>query len=141
LLGECFGPTSLLVEYDDAEQLQAMTALVPGSLTATVHAEPEESAALAPLLEQLAGMAGRVLWNGWPTGVAVSWAQHHGGPYPATTVPGHTSVGSTSIRRFQRPVCYQSIPAALLPIPLRDTNELSIPRRVNGVLTWEDVSR
>lgn len=140
LLGECFGPTSLLVEYDDLEQLPALTALVPGSLTATVHAEPEDTAALKPLLEQLTGMAGRVLWNGWPTGVAVSWAQHHGGPYPATTVPGHTSVGSTSIRRFQRPVSYQSMPAELLPVPLRDGNGLGIPRRINGTLSWDDVT-
>ncbi len=140
ILGECFGPTSVLVEYDDPAQLGQLAALVPGSLTATVHAEPTDNDLLGPFLEQLTGMAGRVVWNGWPTGVAVTWSQHHGGPYPASTAPGHTSVGGTSIRRFQRPVCYQSIPPELLPVPLRDANELDIPRRINGALTREAVS-
>ena len=76
---------------------------------------------------------GRLLFAGWPTGVAVTWSQHHGGPWPATTSL-HTSVGATSLRRFLRPIVYQSAPEAVLPPALRDGNPLGIPRRVNGVL-------
>jgi len=79
------------------------------------------------------------VWNGWPTGVSVTYAMHHGGPWPATTASIHTSVGTTAIRRFLRPVCYQNMPAELLPEPLRDQNVLGIPRRVNGSLTTADV--
>jgi NADP-dependent aldehyde dehydrogenase len=73
-----------------------------------------------------------VLWNSWPTGVAVTHAMTHGGPYPATTAPLHTSVGTTAVRRFLRPVTYQSVPQSLLPRELRDDNPLGVPRRVNG---------
>ncbi|OSC62945.1 hypothetical protein B5181_23445, partial [Streptomyces sp. 4F] len=78
-------------------------------------------------------LAGRVLVNGWPTGVAVAAAQHHGGPYPATTSTS-TSVGGTAIERWLRPVAYQGVPEALLPAELRDGNPLGLPRRFNGVL-------
>jgi NADP-dependent aldehyde dehydrogenase len=135
VLQECFGPTSIVVEYDDPGQLSAAVEAFGGQLTATVHAERGESALVGPLLDQLRERAGRIVFNGWPTGVAVSWAMHHGGPYPATTAPLHTSVGATAIRRFLRPVCYQNVPQDLLPPALRDRNELGIPRRVNGRLT------
>ena len=81
----------------------------------------------------LAEVAGRVLFAGWPTGVAVSWAQQHGGPWPSTTSI-HTSVGVTSLRRFLRPIAFQDAPDASLPPELREDNPLGIPRRVNGVL-------
>ena len=84
-------------------------------------------------MEQLSGLAGRVLFDGWPTGVAVNWAQQHGGPYPATTSL-FTSVGATAVRRFQRPVAYQDAPEAVLHPALRDSNPLDIPRRVDGEL-------
>ncbi|MGA7205416.1 MAG: aldehyde dehydrogenase (NADP(+)) [Specibacter sp.] len=132
LLEECFGPTTLLIEYRDDAELAAAVALVPGSLTATVHAEDGED--IAPLVTQLTALAGRVLFGGWPTGVAVNWAQQHGGPYPATTSL-FTSVGATAVRRFQRPVAYQDAPEALLPEALREANPLAVPRRVDGVLT------
>jgi hypothetical protein len=83
LLRECFGPSTLLITYTDPVQLPCALALVPGSLTATLHAEDTEE--VAALVELLSRKAGRVLFAGWPTGVAVTWAQHHGGPYPATT--------------------------------------------------------
>lgn len=134
LLTECFGPTSLLVEYADIDELVKTAAALTGQLTAAVHAEPEDIGALAPLLRILGDRAGRVMWNAWPTGVAVAWAMHHGGPYPATTTPLYTSVGPTSIRRFQRPVCYQSYPSELLPPALQDDNPLALPRRVDGTL-------
>lgn len=131
LLEECFGPTTLLIEYSDDAELSAALALVPGSLTATVHAEDGED--IAVLVDQLTGLAGRVLFGGWPTGVSVNWAQQHGGPYPATTSL-FTSVGATAVRRFQRPVAYQDAPEALLPEALREDNPLGVPRRVDGVL-------
>lgn len=82
----------------------------------------------------LARVAGRVLYNGWPTGVAIAWAQHHGGPWPASTASVHTSVGATAIRRFLTPLTYQDAPASVLPAELRDGNPLGIPRREDGVL-------
>jgi NADP-dependent aldehyde dehydrogenase len=130
LFHECFGPSTLVVEYADvADALAAVP--VGGSLTATVHAQPGED--LAPIVEVLAEVAGRVLFAGWPTGVAVSWAQQHGGPWPSTTTI-HTSVGVTAMRRFLRPIAFQDAPDAALPPELRDENVLGIPRRVNGVL-------
>jgi NADP-dependent aldehyde dehydrogenase len=81
---------------------------------------------------------GRLIWNGYPTGVAVVPAMQHGGPYPATTAPGHTSVGLTAVRRFLRPVAYQNAPEWLLPPALRDANPLHIRRLVNG--TWTDTA-
>ncbi|MDT0168320.1 aldehyde dehydrogenase (NADP(+)) [Pseudarthrobacter sp. BRE9] len=131
LLEECFGPTTILIEYTDREELSVVLAKVPGSLTATLHAQPGED--IAGLVEQLSGLAGRVLFEGWPTGVAVNWAQQHGGPYPATTSL-FTSVGATAVRRFQRPVAYQDAPEAVLHPALREDNPLGIPRRVDGEL-------
>lgn len=131
LLEECFGPTTILIEYADQDELSAVLAAVPGSLTATLHAQPGED--IAGLVEQLSGLAGRVLFEGWPTGVAVNWAQQHGGPYPATTSL-FTSVGATAVRRFQRPVAYQDAPESVLHPALHDGNPLRIPRRVDGEL-------
>ena len=131
LLEECFGPTTILIEYADQEELSAVLAKVPGSLTATLHSEQGED--IEALVEQLSGLAGRVLFEGWPTGVAVNWAQQHGGPYPATTSL-FTSVGATAVRRFQRPVAYQDAPETVLHPALREDNPLGIPRRVDGEL-------
>ncbi|MGN6220732.1 MAG: aldehyde dehydrogenase (NADP(+)) [Microbacterium sp.] len=131
LLEECFGPVTLLVRYgSEAELLEALRA-VPGSLTATLHAEPSDE--VSQVLEGLTGRAGRVLFAGWPTGVAVTWSQHHGGPWPATTSL-HTSVGASAIRRFLRPVVFQDAPAAMLPDVLRDEALAHLPHRRNGVL-------
>jgi NADP-dependent aldehyde dehydrogenase len=141
ILTECFGPTSILVEYDDADDAVAAARAFGGNLTATVHAEAEESDLAQRLLRELRDRAGRVLFNGWPTGVAVSWAQHHGGPYPATTTPAHTSVGMTALRRFQRPVVFQDCPPELLPEELQDANPGGIVRRIDGRLTTDDVGR
>lgn len=136
LLEECFGPVTLLVEYFGPADLEAALTVVPGSLTATVHAESTETQYLATtLVPALTAIAGRVLFGGWPTGVAVTWSQHHGGPWPATTAPLHTSVGATAIRRFLRPVTYQDAPQEVLPAALKDGNPLGIPRRIDGTLT------
>ncbi|AUI51928.1 aldehyde dehydrogenase (NADP(+)) [Arthrobacter crystallopoietes] len=130
---EMFGPATLLIGYKPGSDLAELAALLQGQLTATVQAEPEEE--LGDLLTVLREKSGRVLWNSWPTGVTVSYAQQHGGPYPATTAPGTTSVGTAAIRRFMRPVAYDSFPATQLPPPLQEDNPWGIARRVDG--QWE----
>jgi NADP-dependent aldehyde dehydrogenase len=132
LLVECFGPASIVVDYADDDELLAAAGAFGGQLAAAVHGADDDPV-LPALLSLLSDRAGRVLWNGWPTGVAVTEAMHHGGPYPATTDPLHTSVGTASMSRFLRPVCYQSFPGPLLPPALRDDNPLGLPRRVNGL--------
>jgi NADP-dependent aldehyde dehydrogenase len=127
LTEECFGPTSLVVSYANEAELDMVVRTFTGELTATVHGEADEPLA-AWLVQAVGRFAGRVVWNGWPTGVAVSAAMQHGGPYPAA-LGAFSSVGTTSIRRFQRPVTYQSIPDELLPPELRATNPLNLQRQ------------
>ena len=141
ILEECFGPVSVIIEYASQEELVAGVEAFEGSLTATLHAEPEDASLAAELLPKLSARSGRVLWNGWPTGVAVTWAQHHGGPFPATVGSIHTSVGVTAARRFQRPVAYQDAPDGLLPAVLQDANPHGISRRVDGVVSKDEVKR
>lgn len=135
LAEECFGPVSIVVEYADRDELGAALAVVDGSLTATVHAEPDEYAWARELFEYLSGRVGRIVMNGWPTGVAVTAAMHHGGPWPSSTAPLFSSVGGNAISRFLRPVSYQNVPDELLPPELQDANPLGIRRRVDGV--WQ----
>jgi NADP-dependent aldehyde dehydrogenase len=130
LLAEVFGPFALVVRYRSRDELAAALEGLDGSLTATLHAAPGEP--VDDLLPRLEAIAGRVLFAGWPTGVAVTWSQHHGGPWPATTSQ-HTSVGATAVRRFLRPIVYQDAPDSVLPAALRESNPLNIPRRVDGV--------
>jgi NADP-dependent aldehyde dehydrogenase len=140
LLEECFGPAAVIIEYGSTAELAEALGVVPGSLTATLHADADTEGDVArALLRGFAARAGRVIWGGWPTGVAVTWAQHHGGPWPATTASVHTSVGVTAIRRFLRPVSYQNVPDDLLPEALRNANPLGLPRRLNGVLLPDSV--
>jgi NADP-dependent aldehyde dehydrogenase len=134
LLEECFGPTAIVVSYAGEQELLDAAAAFSGNLTATVHAEEHEAAGLGELLHLMRERAGRLLWNGWPTGVAVTWGMHHGGPYPAATGSLFTSVGQTSIRRFLRPVSYQGMPDAALPKVLRRDGAPPIVRRVDGQL-------
>jgi NADP-dependent aldehyde dehydrogenase len=131
LLDEVFGPMTLLVRYRDIAQVRELLDVLQGSLTATIHAGQDEN--IDDLVESAGRIAGRVLFDGWPTGVAVTWAQHHGGPWPATTST-HTSVGATAIRRFLRPIVFQDAPPRALPPELLEDNPLGIPRRVNGNL-------
>lgn len=118
LVEECFGPVTVLVRYRDAADAEAVLSRLGGNLTATLHAEPDEPGAAA-WLARLTRFAGRVVFGGWPTGVAVAPAMTHGGPYPATTTPT-TSVGGTAIDRWLRPVTFQSAPPSLLPKELAD---------------------
>ncbi|MGW4033496.1 aldehyde dehydrogenase (NADP(+)) [Streptomyces sp. NPDC004838] len=134
LLEECFGPVTVIARYADEAEITAVLDRLPGNLTATLHLSAAEAAGDGRGAELLAGLtplAGRVLVDGWPTGVAVAPAQHHGGPYPATTSTA-TSVGATAIERWLRPLTYQTTPEALLPPELRDDNPLGLPRRVDG---------
>ncbi|MGI5483448.1 aldehyde dehydrogenase (NADP(+)) [Streptomyces lavendofoliae] len=136
LLEECFGPVTVVARYEDEDEVTAVLSRLPGNLTATVHLSSREASGEgrgAEILAELTPLAGRVLVNGWPTGVAVAPAQHHGGPYPATTSTS-TSVGGTAVERWLRPVTYQSTPEALLPPELRDDNPLGLPRRVDGTM-------
>lgn len=129
---EAFGPLVIVVEYDSLDEVHAAIAAMPASLTASLHALPAELPDLATLIQELELRAGRLVFDGYPTGVRVSWAQHHGGPWPATNTV-HTSVGVTAIRRFLRPLAWQDAPPSLLPDELRDGAE-DVPRRVDGVL-------
>jgi NADP-dependent aldehyde dehydrogenase len=134
ITSECFGPSTILVSYSDDADLVAALDGLPGSLTATVHIG-EAADEISAALEVLRHKAGRILFNGFPTGVAVAWAQQHGGPWPATNTL-HTSVGITSVRRFLRPVAWQDAPQSVLPAELRDDpGGATVPRRVDGELT------
>ncbi|MGE8314578.1 MAG: aldehyde dehydrogenase (NADP(+)) [Pseudomonas putida] len=130
---EVFGPTTVVVEVADAEQLAEALRHLQGQLTATLIAEPDDLRAFASLVPLLERKAGRLLLNGYPTGVEVSDAMVHGGPYPATSDARGTSVGTLAIDRFLRPVCYQNYPDALLPDALKNANPLGIARLLDGV--------
>lgn len=132
LVEECFGPASVLVSYSDERELLDAARLFQGELTTTVHGNAAEPVT-SPLFTELQERSGRLVWNGWPTGVSVTHAMQHGGPYPATTAATTTSVGTAAIERFLRPVCYQNAPTEVLPEAVRDGNPLGIPRRVDGV--------
>ncbi|SFK63997.1 aldehyde dehydrogenase (NADP(+)) [Caulobacter sp. UNC279MFTsu5.1] len=131
---EVFGSSSLIVRVKDAGQLAEVLEGLEGQLTATLQMDPADAEAARPLLPILERKAGRILANGWPTGVEVSNAMVHGGPFPATSDPRGTSVGTRAIERFLRPVCYQDIPDTLLPAALKADNPLGVRRAIDGVL-------
>ncbi|RKF17649.1 aldehyde dehydrogenase (NADP(+)) [Altericroceibacterium spongiae] len=132
LSAEVFGAASLIIRCaDEAELLKVLSGL-EGQLTATLHLTDADETLAAKVLPILKEKAGRVLANGWPTGVEVTHAMVHGGPFPATSAPATTSVGTLAMQRYLRPVCYQDIPDALLPAALKSANPWKLPRRVNG---------
>lgn len=136
---EVFGPVTIVVQVSGEVELQQALSGLRGQLTATLFAEPQDVEAfplLVPLLEQ---KAGRLLVNGYPTGVEVCDAMVHGGPYPATSDPRGTSVGTLAIERYLRPVCYQNYPQQWLPDALKDGNPLGLMRLVNGSLTRDAI--
>lgn len=135
LADEIFGAAGLLVEGKDYEALASLLRGLEGQLTITVHMTAADEALFAKLLPLLEEKAGRVLVNGWPTGVEVCHAMVHGGPFPATSDARTTSVGTLAIRRFLRPVCYQNVAEKLLPEAVRDANPYGIARRIDGTLT------
>ena len=138
---EAFGPGAIVIRCRDMADLQASLAVAGGNLTATLQAGTTDDAgevvALTQLLEQLAG---RLIFNGFPTGVEVCAAMIHGGPYPATTAPASTSVGALAMQRFLRPVCFQNVPDSLLPLELQNANPLGIWRAVNGQWTKQAIA-
>jgi NADP-dependent aldehyde dehydrogenase len=134
LLEEHFGPFAVVARYANESELNDVIEVLEPCLVATVHADETDHPAATRLLPRLSAMAGRIAWNGFPTGVQVSWAMTHGGPYPATTSPLHTSVGAGAIRRWLRPITYQDVPEELLP---REVVKPQVPHRIDGRLVAE----
>ena len=132
---EVFGPYSLLVICKDEEELATLMMELEGQLTISFMGTEAELEAADHLIAIAQEKAGRVIFNGVPTGVEVCHAMVHGGPFPATTQPNSTSVGAEAIKRFSRPVCFQNAPQSILPLALQDENPLNIFRKINGTLT------
>ena len=141
LADEIFGPSTLLVRHSRREEVLEIARGLEGHLTATIHGTEQDLAEFKELVGILEGKVGRLIFNGFPTGVEVCHAMVHGGPFPATSDSRWTSVGSQAIYRFGRPVCYQGFPDAALPEELRDENPLGIWRMLDGEMTREPVSQ
>ena len=139
LTEEVFGPSAILVRGQSEEELLQIAESLPGTLTATVHGTAEDLKRYRKLIAALETKCGRLLFNGYPTGVEVSPAMHHGGPYPATADPKFTSVGTAAILRFLRPICYQNFPDAALPAELQSANPRNIWRTIDVKLTRDPV--
>jgi NADP-dependent aldehyde dehydrogenase len=135
LTEEVFGPAGLLVTYPDVDALIDALGKLDGSLTSSIHASTTEFDIADRVARTMAPKVGRLIFDGWPTGVTVCWAMHHGGAWPASTSAAHTSVGATSIRRWLAPIAFQSWPDELLPAELRRDNPLQLVRRTNGSLS------
>jgi len=133
--GEIFGPPTLLVRHSHRDQILEIARNLEGHLTATIHGTEEDLHDFADLVAILENKVGRLVFNGFPTGVEVSHAMVHGGPYPSTSDGRSTSVGSRAIFRFTRPVCYQGFPQTALPEELKDSNPLGIWRMIDGEMT------
>jgi NADP-dependent aldehyde dehydrogenase len=134
LMDEVFGPSTLVVRCRSGAEMIKAASNLEGQLTATVHGTPEDVAASAELIGILETKVGRLLCNGFPTGVEVCHAMMHGGPYPATADGRSTSVGTRAITRFLRPVCYQNFSDAALPDALKESNPLGLWRIADGQL-------
>jgi len=128
---EIFGPSSLIVRTP-VEHFAAVLDALEGQLTASVHAARDDYPVAADVIRRLELIAGRIVFNGWPTGVEVGHAMVHGGPFPATSAPWTTSVGSRAIERFLRPVAYQNLPDDLAPAEVQRQNPLGVPQRIDG---------
>ena len=136
---EVFGPFTLVVQCEDAKQLEEIVSGLEGQLTGTIISQEEEISTYAPVVEALKNRVGRIIFNGVPTGVEVCPSMVHGGPYPASTDSRFTAVGTYSIRRWARPFSYQEWPEDLLPDELKNSNPLGIERKVNNVNTREGI--
>lgn len=136
---EVFGPSTLIVSCTGSDEMARVAESLTGNLTATIHGTAEDLEEFADLVRSLEKKVGRLIFNGFPTGVEVCAAMHHGGPYPATTDARSTSVGTAAIFRFARPVCYQDFPQHTLPPELRDKNERGIWRMIDGALSREEL--
>ncbi len=127
-----FGAASLVIRYTSSEDLIEAISRLEGQLTASLQLTEEDYSTAAPLIPALEQKVGRIIINGWPTGVEVGHAMVHGGPFPATSDSRTTSVGTLAINRFLRPVAYQNIPQELLPAPLQDENPWKVNRLIDG---------
>jgi alpha-ketoglutaric semialdehyde dehydrogenase len=136
---EAFGPFTLVVLADSLDEFTACARALEGQLTASVHGNAADFGAARALFAILEQKAGRVLLNGFPTGVEVCPAMNHGGPYPATTDVRFTSVGTAAMLRFARPICYQGLADELLPEALKNKNPLGLLRLVNGAPTRDSI--
>lgn len=136
---EVFGPSTLIVAGRSDQELKDLATSLEGHLTAAIHGTEQDLDRYQWLVSILEDKVGRLIFNGFPTGVEVSAAMHHGGPYPATTDVRSTSVGTAAIQRFARPICYQNFPAKALPAELRNENPRQIWRLVNNVFTREAI--
>jgi len=139
LAAEVFGPSTLLIRFSSKEQILDAARDLHGHLTATIHGTHEDLREFADLVEILKNKVGRIIFNGYPTGVEVCHAMVHGGPYPASTDSRSTSVGTQSIFRFARPVCFQDFPGEALPLELQDANPRGIWRMLDGRLTRDQL--
>jgi len=140
LAGEIFGPSTLLVRHSTHDELLRVAQHLEGHLTATIHGTDQDLSNFRDLLSILEQKVGRLIFNGFPTGVEVCHAMVHGGPYPSTSDGRSTSVGSAAIFRFCRPVCYQGFPDSALPPELQDDNPLEIWRMVDGQMSKKPLS-
>jgi NADP-dependent aldehyde dehydrogenase len=137
---EVFGPSTVVVRCREMAELERIAASLEGNLTATLHGTSGDLDAAGTLIRLLRRRVGRLIFNGFPTGVEVCASMHHGGPYPASTDVRSTSVGTAAIYRFARPICYQDFPQHALPPELRDRNERAVWRMINGEPTRDDVA-
>jgi len=141
LQNEVFGPASLVVVCENENELKNALQLLNGQLTASIIGTEDDLKQFENCIDLLVAKVGRIIFNGVPTGVEVSHAMMHGGPFPATTYSHFTSVGTEAIKRFLRPVCYQDFPGEFLPDALKDENPLNIMRKLNGVFTRDAVQQ
>ena len=132
LLEEVFGPAAIVIRCQNVEEMLAFAQSIQGQLTATLHLENQDLKIAQGLVQAMEKKAGRILINAFPTGVEVCDTMVHGGAFPATSDSRSTSVGSTAIERFLRPVCYQNFPDILLPAALKQDNPLNLWRQVDG---------
>jgi NADP-dependent aldehyde dehydrogenase len=137
---ELFGPSTMIVRCKSRDEMMDVARSLAGHLTATLQGTMEDLAEFAPLVRLLENRVGRLIFNGFPTGVEVCPSIHHGGPYPATTDVRSTSVGTAAIKRFARPICYQNFPDRALPAELRNQNQRNIWRLVDNCWTKDGVA-
>ena len=129
---EVFGPTAVVVDCADTDELLRVAESFSGTLTSGIHAIESDPMDLSQLISIVERISGRIVWNQWPTGLAVTWAMQHGGPYPASTNPLFTSVGAKAVLRFRRPITYQNFPQNYLSPVLRDGATELDNARING---------
>jgi len=135
---ELFGPSTVIATCTSKEDILKVARSLQGHLTATIHGTKDDLSEFRDLIDVLQEKVGRLVYNGFPTGVEVCAAMHHGGPYPATTDSRSTSVGKQAIKRFARPICFQNFPQEALPVVLQDANSRKIWRTIDGELTKDD---